>query len=544
MITKEINDKIIKTIIGVLHNASYEFDQEMLEKIICDFPFSNNSCKIINKGCSAFESLEEDILLTYFRKNTKIEEVAKIVAQNINNDRVYVIVIVPSITMYNEINSKEGIGKLKHSIKAILGKKKINLMFSVSFYNAFPKNRYNVLISNRVDSVINDCREIGKGYIFSANLYSLVSIYNDIGDTLFDKNVRYGIGEELDVNKEIKRTLTDNPEMFWFYNNGITILIDDPAFSLTDPRKIRLDNKKLLSVINGAQTITTAASFFNTAEDTEYAREKANVLLRIININNSMSGISDNISIALNRQKSIQKEDISFTFEFTKNLNKFAMDVPEKIGFEIYKRGGSSFCLYNYALTDFVKIVKCYLDQKPGLARNSTKSLLQCKFDESSNTYQFVDKKIFININSNEEFIKYYCPVNFAYELYNYFDCYAKKITLSSLNENEQAVIKYGSWFFVAFCILCLNDYLYTDFSNFKYTVDNLKNVKLDPIIRSFIKKFASIEGKTLDSNDFKNEDLYLKLIEEEKKTKEFQTQLVNILVTEIDFSPREKVMV
>lgn len=539
-----MNDKLIKTIIGALHNAAYEFDQEMIKNIICDFPLSNKPCKIIEKGCSAFENLEEDILLTIFRKNIKIEDAAKIIADNIYNDRVYVMIIVPSITMYNEMNCKESIDRLKRSIKHEIPKKKINFTFSVSFFNSSPKNKYEILISNRVDSVTNECKGLGKGYVFSANLYSLVSMYNDIGDSLFDKNVRYGIGEELDVNKEIKRTLIENPEMFWFYNNGVTILIDDPTFCLSDPRKIKLNNKKLLSVINGAQTITTAAKFFNTEDNTLEAKDKANVLLRIININNSINEIADNISIALNRQKSIQKEDISFTFEFTKKLNKYSMEAPENIGFELYKRGGSSFCLYNYALTDFVKIVKCYLDQKPGLARNSTKSLLQCKFDESNNTYQFVDTKIFININSHEEFIKYYSPVNFANELYKRFESSVKKIDLSLLDENEQAVTKYGSWFFVAFCILCLNNYTHTDFSNFKYTVNNLKNAKLDSVVKNFIKEFAHIEEKALDSNDFKKEDIYLKLITKEKTTNNIKTELENQLVTEVNLFSKDTITV
>lgn len=544
MFTKEMNDKLIKTIIGALHNSSYEFDQEMVKNIICDFSLSNNPCKIIERGCFAFENLEEDILLTIFRRNTKVEDAAKIIANNIHNDRVYVLMIVPSITMYNEFNCKDGIDRLKRSIKSNIPKSKVNITFSVSFFNSSPKNKYEVLISNRVDSVTNECKEVGKGSIFSANLYSLVSMYNDIGDSLFDRNVRYGIGEELDVNKEIKRTLIEKPEMFWFYNNGITILIDDPKFCLTNPRKINLNNQRLLSVINGAQTITTAANYFNTEVDTIGAKETAKVLLRIININNSINEMADDISIALNRQKSIQKEDISFTFEFTKKLNKFSMDAPENIGFELYKRGGSSFCLYNYTLTDFVKIVKCYLDQKPGLARNSTKSLLQCKFDEISNTYQFADSKIFININNYEEFLRYYSPVNFANELFKMFEDYGKKNYSSFLDENEQAVIKYGSWYFVAFCILCLNNYVYEDFSKFKYTVDDLKDSNFESVFREFVSVFANIEKKILDSNDFKKEEIYQKLIAKEKEDNKFKELLEEKLLRKIDLSLKETVTV
>ena len=48
-----------------------------------------------------------------------------------------------------------------------------------------------------------------KGYVLTANLFDLVSLYNTIGDQLFKKNVRLGIDDKLDVDKSIKETLTD-----------------------------------------------------------------------------------------------------------------------------------------------------------------------------------------------------------------------------------------------------------------------------------------------------------------------------------------------
>ena len=81
----------------------------------------------------------------------------------------------------------------------------------------------------------------------------------------------------------------------------------------------------MISVINGAQTITTAADFLygdakRNEDDPEGARtramEQARVLLRIMCVNEDESdcqGEFDQISISLNRQKPIKGEDIAYT---------------------------------------------------------------------------------------------------------------------------------------------------------------------------------------------------------------------------------------
>ena len=79
---------------------------------------------------------------------------------------------------------------------------------------------------------------------------------------------------------------------------------------------------EVVSVINGAQTITTAAEFWyddigskdeNAEEIRERARKQARVLLRIMCVNEDRKDCQaelDQISISLNRQKPIKGEDI------------------------------------------------------------------------------------------------------------------------------------------------------------------------------------------------------------------------------------------
>lgn len=141
-------------------------------------------------------------------------------------------------------------------------------------------------------------------YTCSAKLYDIVEMYNHVGDELFRSNLRYGINEQLDVEKSMKETLRNHPENFWFLNNGITITVRKKnGLNLRKSSHIILDSgskefPEVISVINGAQTITTAADFWygdakRNEDDPEGARtramEQARVLLRIMCVNEDES---------------------------------------------------------------------------------------------------------------------------------------------------------------------------------------------------------------------------------------------------------------
>ncbi len=62
--------------------------------------------------------------------------------------------------------------------------------------------------------------------MYTAKLRDLVELYNCSGDELFKENVRERIDDVLGVDAEIHKTLSEKTEVFWFLNNGITILAD------------------------------------------------------------------------------------------------------------------------------------------------------------------------------------------------------------------------------------------------------------------------------------------------------------------------------
>ena len=112
-----------------------------------------------------------------------------------------------------------------------------------------------------------------EAYVFSVSGKWLYNLFKQYGDDLFSANYRGFLG----INNSIRQTVETEPENFWVYNNGITILtlgIDDTE---NDKKKI-----EGMSIINGAQT---TGSICMVEENKKENLEKTKVLCRVIKCN-------------------------------------------------------------------------------------------------------------------------------------------------------------------------------------------------------------------------------------------------------------------
>ncbi len=98
-------------------------------------------------------------------------------------------------------------------------------------------------------------------YYGIARLVDLVALHKEKGKALYERNIRYFLGSsKSDVNKAIKTTLHDAPGDFFYLNNGVTAVCDliEPKATKNGAKKFRVRG---LSIINGAQTVASAAEF-------------------------------------------------------------------------------------------------------------------------------------------------------------------------------------------------------------------------------------------------------------------------------------------
>jgi len=145
------------------------------------------------------------------------------------------------------------------------------------------------LLAEQSVGVVNDSLVLSKWqhigghrdtHIGVALVSDLVALHKKHKKALYERNIRYFLGSrESDVNKSIQETLRTAPDEFFYLNNGVTALAD-----LVEAPQGTKANKRLrlrgLSVINGAQTISSAAEF--VAQNPLCDISNAKVLVTII----------------------------------------------------------------------------------------------------------------------------------------------------------------------------------------------------------------------------------------------------------------------
>ncbi|MEJ1107173.1 MULTISPECIES: AIPR family protein [unclassified Kribbella] len=145
-------------------------------------------------------------------------------------------------------------------------------------------------------------------------LYGLVTAeqlagwYANHGDRLFHHNVRTSLSR-TDVNDSLTRSFIANPQDFWYFHNGITVLCNQIVKRFLGRRAtgepVALDLLDA-SVVNGAQTV---ASAHRASQLNPEMLADALVSVRIISIKDSPEGFARDITTNTNTQNSIELRD-------------------------------------------------------------------------------------------------------------------------------------------------------------------------------------------------------------------------------------------
>jgi hypothetical protein len=185
----------------------------------------------------------------------------------------------------------------------------------LDFYQKQKSNRLSIEFKDRPLST--EFEEFGIGYIGTVKLAHykdfLKSENGVIRDDLFESNIRHFQGL-VDVNKKIKTTV-ENPsnEDFWWLNNGITIIAEEPK---EVGKKLSIEN---IQIVNGLQT---SYSIFNSHNEDQ--NDNRSVLVKVI-INNNKETI-DNIIASTNSQNPVSATLLRATEPIQRNLELFFLN--------------------------------------------------------------------------------------------------------------------------------------------------------------------------------------------------------------------------
>jgi len=127
-------------------------------------------------------------------------------------------------------------------------------------------------------------------------------------DYVFESNIRQWMQFKTTVNKGLRETLQNNPGKFFFYNNGITIVVSD--FDELGGNIIKLYAPQ---IVNGAQT---SNSIVDHAKRTK--NMNGSMTVTIIKANDEQE--QNNITKYRNSQNSVRGKDLVSLMDFHKSI--------------------------------------------------------------------------------------------------------------------------------------------------------------------------------------------------------------------------------
>lgn len=113
-----------------------------------------------------------------------------------------------------------------------------------------------------------------ESWVFSMSGEDVASLFDQARDRIFARNIRGFLGDTA-INEHMKSTLADEPQQFWYYNNGVTIVCDEAQ--KTQEAGQELLNVSNPQIINGQQTTRSLHAAIKDAP-------KADVLVKVIKI--------------------------------------------------------------------------------------------------------------------------------------------------------------------------------------------------------------------------------------------------------------------
>lgn len=208
-------------------------------------------------------------------------------------------------------------------------------------YKVFGSDAFNNFILNNFGDPNPLDPDVPKSILCNLNGYDLAQLDNDYSKSELGRSILYGgnLRDSLSEKKsktyaKMFRTIEDEPHLFLYYNNGVTILAEKLDRRSSDDA-LELRN---FSVINGAQTTSTLGAFLRKAElakDTKAIEKlkKVLVLTKIYEVDPAtprQKDISDRIRIYSNTQTPLASRDmVSINDEQKRLQDRFWQSTPQ-----------------------------------------------------------------------------------------------------------------------------------------------------------------------------------------------------------------------
>ena len=300
-------------------------------------------------------------------------------------------------------------------------------------------------------------------------LWELTEFVNKNKDYVFESNIRQWMQFKTTVNKGLRDTLQSNPGKFFYYNNGITIVVSD--FVELGNNLIELHAPQ---IVNGAQTSNSILDHSKRTKNME-----GSITITIIKADDEQE--QNNITKYRNSQNSVRGKDLVSLMDFHKSIKSQLKNCGyfyEIQAGSFDTKSKSKQCEYegdvtynNYLPDNHKKVI---------VAKDAIQSLVagieQRPTEAYSSPAQFLPRGRKYDDIFNENLKDDYRILLYPYLVKEY----AKK-SLKYGKQGGHKTKRYATLFFVAVYFRILHTKILESKDDFKVDVR-----KLEPIFRSF----------------------------------------------------------
>lgn len=239
------------------------------------------------------------------------------------------------------------------------------------------------------------------------------------GNRLLERNVRRYLGLQGNrVNTDIFSTLENDPDNFYYYNNGLTLVCQNFNYNAMQQGNFLLKTKDL-QIVNGGQTSMT---LHNYLQEKNQISENASVLVRIYELpDEQYDDYINKITHATNNQNPVDLKDLRANDEKQQQLE---LDM-RGLGF-VYHRKRSTLTVRSGDITSGVaaEAILSTILQKPH----------QAKFKSKEHFGRFYNEVFYPELNAAQVII--------AVTLYRFAETRRKKLL-----DTDKVFVRYASCF-------------------------------------------------------------------------------------------------
>lgn len=196
----------------------------------------------------------------------------------------------------------------QHRIRA--GKEKVEI--------DFPTNYNTELLCLKM----NEGNPFVDAYLAIIPGITLAKIYKQYQQVLLEKNVRTFLQFKGKVNQQIRKTLREQPDMFFSYNNGISTTASDIELKEVDGA-LYITRLFDWQIVNGGQTTASIAASLNDKE-VDLSKVFVSMKVSVIRDLEHDEEIVKAISNSANSQNAIKKSDFSANEPYLIDLERYS----------------------------------------------------------------------------------------------------------------------------------------------------------------------------------------------------------------------------